>query len=486
MKINIDKTLKTPIYLQICGQIEKMILEGILTDGYVLPSERTLAKELGVHRNTVSKAYYELKSEGLLKSSRGMAYRVDFRGNDKAAKRQKAVNWEAMMRQEYENLVSDFDELYSRSFEPGIISFAGGVAAREPYPAEEIASVFEDILNNSRDKAYFYVPYQGDPELRKAIADYMATKGIRVSPANVQVFSENNQGLDFILSLMLSPGDGVIIDETMSADVHRTIELAGGKIITVPSDNDGIICDNLDKIIEKYNPKFIYVDSSFNNPTGVILPIERRKKILELSYRYRIPVIEEDEGSEIYYGKEPLPSIKSMDKGNNVIYMYSFSLTMLPGIGVSFVVADRRVVEQFAQMVSLRIANPDWAAQMVTLEYMKNGLFTERLKDFRNICRMKRDMMCEYLDRLAVRYGLEYRKPDGGVYLWVRLPGRANARDLLKETNKRGMTFMPGYVFYSRKALGRNYFRLNFSYPTEDEIRKGMETLDEAIKVVLK
>ena len=314
----------------------------------------------------------------------------------------------------------------------------------------------------------------------------MASKGIKATAANVQIFSENNQALDFILNLMLSPGDGVIIEDTMSADVYRTIEVAGGRIITVPTDEDGMMCDLLDVIIEKEKPKFIYVDSSYNNPSGTVLPLERRRRLLELSYRYRIPIIEEDEGSELYYGRDPIPSIKSMDPGSNVIYMYSFSLTMIPGIGTSFVIADKSLVKQFAGMVSLRITNTDWTAQMVMLEYMKNGLFIKRLDKFRRVYKTKRDLMCKRLDKLVTRYGLEYRKPEGGVYLWVRMPGRVSSRKLLEVAQRKGLTFMPGYVFFTRPSMGRSYFRLNYSYPSEEEIEKGMDILVEAIDEVMR
>lgn len=486
MKISIDKTEKTPLYLQIYSCVKGRIADGSMPDGYTLPSERILASELGVHRNTVTRAYAELKAEGLIESRQGSSYRVSTDLKSRERKVRKEVYWDSLLRREFATFAGDFDELYSKSFDRDIISFAGGVADREIYPPEEIAEVFEDVLKQSREKAYFYAPYQGDPELRKEISAFMATKGIKADPANVQVFSENNQALDFILNLMLTPGDGVIVDETMSADIYRTILLAGGKVINVPADEHGMMCENLDILIEKTNPKFIYVDSSFNNPKGTYLTVERKKKLLELSYRYRIPIIEEDEGSELYYDVERIPSIKSMDTGSNVIYMYSFSLTMVPGIGVSFVIADRRVIAKFSEMVSLRTASADWAAQMLMLEYMKNGLFTKRLEEFRRVYRKKRDMMCDRLDILAERYGIEYRKPAGGVYLWVRLPSRINSRYLLRETQKRGMTFMPGYLFFSSKFRGRNYFRLNYSYPTEEGIQKGMDILEEAIAAVLR
>jgi len=496
MKIEINRKDKTPVYIQIAGEIKNKLHTGEITDGYVLPSERVLAAELGVHRNTVTRAYGELKSEGLLDSSRGSCYRVSFRGGrgmgasdgtgesgsvSEEPDRRKAVSWEAVMRREYDDFISDFDELYSQSFNPGFISFAGGVAAREPYPPEEIADVFEELVRSSGDKAYFYVPYQGDPELIWQIVKYLASIGIRTKSSNVQILSENNQALDYILQLMLTPGDGVIVDEIMASDVYRTIELAGGKLITVPADEHGMIVDNLDKVIETSRPKFIYVDSSFNNPTGITLSLERRRKLLELSYQYRIPIIEDDESSEIYYGEPTPPSIKSMDHGNNVIYMYSFSLDMVPGIGVSFVVADRKIIRQFSNMVSLRVVNPDWASQMVMLQYMKSGLFAERLADFRSICKSKRDRMCRRLEKLSETCGLEYNVPEGGVYIWVRLPEGMNSRKLLRQAQKKGLTFMPGYVFFPRKNMGAQYLRLNFSYPTEEEIEKGMDILEECL-----
>ena len=486
MKITIDKSEKTPIYLQIAGQIKTSIYAGIISDGYVLPSERALAADIGVHRNTVTKAYDELRTEDIIESSQGKCYRVNFKRTEQDNSRPKAVNWQALMKREYEEFRTDFDDFYSRGFDSNYISFAGGVASREIYPPEEIASVFEKVIRDKDNKAYFYTTYQGDPRLRKEIAKYMASKGIKATAANVQIFSENNQALDFILNLMLSPGDGVIIEDTMSADVYRTIEVAGGRIITVPTDEDGMMCDLLDVIIEKEKPKFIYVDSSYNNPSGTVLPLERRRRLLELSYRYRIPIIEEDEGSELYYGRDPIPSIKSMDPGSNVIYMYSFSLTMIPGIGMSFVIADKSLVKQFAGMVSLRITNTDWTAQMVMLEYMKNGLFIKRLDKFRRVYKTKRDLMCKRLDKLVTRYGLEYRKPEGGVYLWVRMPGRVSSRKLLEVAQRKGLTFMPGYVFFTRPSMGRSYFRLNYSYPSEEEIEKGMDILVEAIDEVMR
>ncbi|MDO4545672.1 MAG: PLP-dependent aminotransferase family protein, partial [Bacillota bacterium] len=382
---------------------------------------------------------------------------------------------------DYVSFESDFDDLYSKAYEENLISFGGGVAAREPYPPDEIAAIFEKIITGSRERAYFYTPYQGDRTLRKEIAEFLETKGIITGASNIQMFSENNQALDFLMTLMLPPGDKVVTQEILSPDVYRTIRMAGGQIVTVPMDENGMLCDHLEALLQKEKPKFIYVDSSFQNPTGALLTIERRKKLLELSYKYRIPIIEEDEGSELYYGEKAVPSIKSMDTGSNVIYMYSFSLTMVPGLGISFVIADKDVVTRLSRMISMRIVTLDWAPQMLMLEYMREGIFFQRLETFRTVCRQKRDLMYEQLLVLAKEFSIEFSKPEGGVYFWVRLPKGMDARQLLKEAQKEGVAFIPGYIFYPKSAGGRDHIRLNYSYPTAEQIEEGMPKLGNAM-----
>lgn len=481
MNITVNRDEKTPLYLQIASEIKSMIFSGALANGCRLPSERVLAGNLKVHRNTVIRAYAELKGEGLISSYQGQAYHVNY-GSMFYGMVKKPVNWEALIKDEYINFDGDFDVLFNKSYERDIISFAGGVAARELYPPEEIASVFERVLTERKDQAYFYTPYQGDPELRREIASFLSTKGIITRPANIQLFTENNQALDFIMTLMLLPGDKVIVPEALSPDIYRAIQFAGGRLVTVPMDGHGMICDNLAALIEKEKPKFIYVDSSFNNPTGTILPLERRKALLELSYKYRVPIIEEDEGSELYYDTGSIPSIKSMDAGHNVIYMYSFSLTMMPGAGISFVIADSGVIRRLSELVSMKIVSLDWVPQMLLMEYMKQGVFYERLAGFRKICREKRDLMYSLLEDISSDTGTGCIKPDGGVYLWVRLPKGIDGRTLLKDARKEGVAFIPGYVFYPKSRRGNDHVRLNFSYPTMLQIESGMAKFGEIIR----
>jgi DNA-binding transcriptional MocR family regulator len=486
MIIPINKADKTPFYLQISLAMKKKILEGELLDGFPLPSERELATFIGVHRNTVTKAYNELKAEGLVGSAQGVGYRVQYgivesslgdnsKGNQKPWK-QKRVHWDSLIKEEYLNLESDFDDLYSKSYDTGSISFAGGISSPSIYLKKDISTSIHQMLSHSKGMSYFHTPYAGDLTLRKHLASFLHGKGIAVDATGIQVFSEMNQALDFLITLMLKPGDTVITEEPLSPDVYRTIKLAGGKIISVPVDEEGMICDHLGPLIEKHQPKFIYVNSSFQDPTGTCLSLARRKQLLSLSYQYRIPLIEEDAASDLCYNGPNIPRLKAMDRGNNVVYIFSFSLTFVPGVSISFVAGPKTLIDSLSNLVSVRLVSLDWLSQKMLAQSFETHLYYDKLKIFQEEYRKKMERMCGYLDRLKSR-GVSYRKPDGGVYIWCKMPGDMNMKQFFHDIEQLGVSFVPGNVFYPEKHRGSSYIRLNFSYPTPEQIERGMKII---------
>ncbi|HUM56696.1 MAG TPA: PLP-dependent aminotransferase family protein, partial [Bacillota bacterium] len=249
----------------------------------------------------------------------------------------------------------------------------------------------------------------------------------------------------------------------------------------VPVDENGMKGDNLAPLIEKHRPKFIYVNSSYQDPTGKVLSFERRKKLLQLSYRYRLPIIEEDAASEIFYGKSRIPSIKAMDEGDNVIYIYSFSLTFIPGVGAAFAVAPKQVIKSLSYLVSVRLISLEWASEKMLSAAFANDLYYKKLEDFRREYKEKRDRMCMWLDKLKP-FGVRYEKPSGGVYIWCSMPDKTDVAKLAVEAKKEGLNFVPGNMFYPGKKTGGQMIRLNFSYPSLKHIDEGMKTF---LKLVL-
>ncbi|MGC2873783.1 PLP-dependent aminotransferase family protein [Ihubacter sp. mB4P-1] len=480
MQIIVDKESRTPIYWQIADQIKEKIISGQLPDGSVLPSERAFAQMLGVHRNTIIKAYAALKDEELVESVRGVGYQVSYESSDfYEPDVRKRVNWSAMIKDEYQDMERTFDDIFQRSADANNISFSTGLPPAV-YEEANLAADFVAILNEQGGKPSFLTPYQGDLELRQRVISYLRTKGIKAGLNQVQILSETNQALDFIVTTLLKEGDKVIIEEPVSPDVYRVIRLAGCKAVTVPVDEDGMVCDHLEALIESHRPKFIYVNSSYHDPTGNILSVERRKKLLEISNRYRLPIVEEDAASELSFEDVTLPTLKAMDRSDNVIYIYSFSLTFVPGLSMAFVVAPEKLIKSLSYLVSIRMMTLDWITQKLLAKYITSGKFYENARRITSLNRERRDLMCEYLDRL-VPLGLSYQKPRGGVYVWCRLPAGVDGKEVAAMCMQRGISVVPGDIFFPNKNGGRDHIRLNYSFETKARIRLGMENMIEII-----
>ena len=278
----------------------------------------------------------------------------------------------------------------------------------------------------------------------------------------------------------MKPGDTVVMEEPVHPDMSRAMELAGAKILTVPVDQDGMRVDLLEKLILHKHPRFIFVNSSFHDPTGYILSLERRKKIIEISNTYRVPIVEEDAASELVYEGEKLPPIKAFDTLENVIYIYSFSLTFVTGLSIAVVAANADVIRSLSYLVSVRLMASDWMTQKLLGRYLDDGTYYKALDEFRASYRRKQRLVCEKLDEMAA-LGVSYERPRGGVYIWCRLPDGVDSKRFINRAYNMGLILIPGYVFYPFKNGGRNYVRINYSYESDERLLAGMEVFRAAL-----
>jgi len=485
MNIRIDHSIKTPVYLQIASRIKEQILSGEISRGGILPSERALAGILGVHRNTVVRAYSELKDQHLIESRQGVGYVASYSTamplSGQPAGKPKKVSWANLIKDEFLDMEVTFDDLFQRFGGENTYSLGSGIATVGIYNEQKIAADITELITAKGRNQYFYSPYKGDKFLRQKLVSFLSTKGISATTGQIQILTETNQALDFLVMLLIKPGDTVILGEPVSPDTYRTMELAGAVIRTVPLGDDGIDCCMLEEAVRQYMPKFIYVSSSFDNPTGTILPLEKRRKIVEISERYRIPVIEEDEASELVYEGNRMPPLKSFDTTGNVIYIYSFSLTFVPGLSLAFVTASRDVIRSLSYLVSVRMVATDWLSQNLVARYLDDGTYYGVLRDFCENYGQKRDIVCSHLDSMK-DLGVEYTKPRGGVYIWCRLPEGIDSKEFVSDAYSRGLALIPGYIFYPFRNGGRDRVRINFSYETPERLTKGMEVFRQLIE----
>jgi DNA-binding transcriptional MocR family regulator len=209
--------------------------------------------------------------------------------------------------------------------------------------------------------------------------------------------------------------------------------------------------------------------------------MERRKRIIEISNRYRLAVIEEDAASELVYSGAKFLPIKAYDTLNNVIYIYSFSLTFMPGLSLAFVVADQTLIERLSYLVSVRLVSSDWLAQKLIARYLGDGSYYQVLTKFRENYALKQELICRKLDQMKIM-GVEYERPRGGVYIWCKLPEGIDSKKLVDAAYQKGISILPGYVFYPMKNGGRDYIRLNYSYESSERLLLGMDILKDTIR----
>lgn len=488
MVIKINHSSQTPIYIQIKNQIREQVLLGTFQSEGVLPSERKLAEQLGVHRNTIIKAYHELKADGLIDGVKGSGHKVVYhlKEQEQGVRNCKhgIIPWQLLFKKELENQNTAFEHIFTTSYSDKVISFAGGIMPPEVYCKEDIKQVLMEAMETQPNEIYEYAPYQGLINLRKNIRNRLKEKAVKAKLSEIQVVADTNQVINHISELFISKGDCVITEEPISPEVYRAFRLAGAKIITVPMDHRGMISSVLEKLVNYNQPKLIYVNSSFHDPTGVVTSLDRRKEILEISYKYRVPIIEDDSASAISYTSHSIPTFKSLDRHGSVIYIFSFALTFAPGLKLAFLVAPKTVVEKLVFLMSLYMVSVDSLSQHLMSAYLEKGLYEKNLEQIKVCYKEKRDVMVTLLEE-GKSLGLLYEKPLGGIYIWCKLPKGIQAEKLYKKACKKGVVFMPGSLFFPNGTKGESFIRLNYSYPSIEQIKVGIPVLLSVIKKMI-
>jgi DNA-binding transcriptional MocR family regulator len=499
MQLHLDRSIKTPLYLQIRSQIRQLILTNKLPPGFRLPPERKLAASLGVNRTTVVNAYHELVADGLIQPHVGKGTIVNpplstehfslgpFAGAGNTEGLDSPVqpmSWQNFYTSQSERmynpvLASILDEIG----EEDQISFALGSPAGKYYPLEKFGQICQEIMQPGNWQAFAYGPTIGHYPLRKHLADWLCHRDIRSQAQSIMILSGSQQGLDLLAKVFLEPGDYIVMEEPSFLGAIGVFKAAGARILTVPLDQEGLRTDLLEQILSRHRPKFIYTLPTFQNPSGTKMSLSRRQTLLKLAYQYHVPIVEDDPYSELYYDGKPSPSLKSLDEHGYVIYLGTFSKILFPGLRLGWCVAPSLVLEQLTlakQHVDLHTST---TAQWVMTEFCNQGLLDEHLQIVRNQYRRQRDAMVTALTEFAPQ-DLTWTVPEGGYYLWCGLPPGIKGAALLTKAAEKKVTFVPGNAFYVNSG-GKDRIRLCFSHHSETTIREGIYRLCEAISEIL-
>lgn len=482
MKIQIDRSDKTPLYKQIAGQIQAQITSGEIPEGFQFPSERQLADALGVNRTTVLNAYKELKADGLIASHVGSGTVAVRNQNAEPVilSHRKDPMWEHLFSDHMKNQDSfDINKYLEVANQRDVISFAAGIASFELPPVQAFAGIEKELLGSGN--GLLVSPVAGFSSLRRVMSSYMQKRSCFCQPSEIMITSGAQQGIDLIARAFINPGDIVLIEEPSFFPAIRSFRSMGAKLMAVPMEEDGMDVDILEQLLTRYRPKLIYTMPAYHNPCGVTMSIPKRVRLLELAGRYGIPVLEDDPYSELNYEGPPVTPLKSMDKSGYVIYLSTFSKTIYPGLRLGWICADKKLISRLSGIRQLMDLHSGCISQQIAERFIVSGELKKYLTLIRREYRERRDIMTDALSRYAPA-GLTWNRPEGGYYLWCRLPEGLSSDILVTRAAERGVAILPGTPSYLTPYKGECYIRLNYTFPPRDRIAEGIRILCEVIE----
>ena len=377
---------------------------------------------------------------------------------------------------------SEIRELLKLTAKPEIISFAGGLPAPELFPVKEIAQVSHDLVLKEGQKLLQYATTEGRPTLREKIAKRMTEKyGTPVDMNDILITTGSQQCLDFAGKLFLDPGDVVLCESPSYLGALNAFNAYQPVFKEVPTDGDGIIPEELDKILATTPKcKFIYVIPDFQNPTGICWSLERRKKFIEVINKYDLPVFEDNPYGELRYRGESFPTLKSMDTKGLVSFLGTFSKIFCPGLRLGWIAGPHTIVEKFVmikQSADLHTSNFD---QGVADAYMDSYDLDAHVKEIVELYGHRRDLILKTMEE-EFPEGVEFTRPDGGLFLWVTVPEGVSARKVFDKCIEQKVAAVIGDAFYPNDKTDRS-MRVNYSCMPDDKIVEGVKRMAKAIK----
>jgi 2-aminoadipate transaminase len=392
---------------------------------------------------------------------------------------QVTTSWDEKFALRAQRLSSSFiREILKVTQQPEVISFAGGLPAPELFPVREFEEASRYILQHEASVALQYGPTEGYPPLIEYLEEKMRKYGVPAEQENILLTNGSQQALDLIGKIFIDPGDYVLTDGPTYLGALQAWNAYSANYLTVPLDDEGTQVEAVEDILRGRKVKFIYVLPNFHNPAGVTLSLERRRKLTELAARYGVFIVEDDPYGELRFEGEDITPLVVLHK-ENVIYMSTFSKTLSPGIRLGWIAAPARIITKLVQAKQGADLHTSMFVQMIASDICRRGLLRHHVRRIREVYKERRDVMLDAMERYFPP-GVKWTKPQGGLFLWVRLPEHVNAEELLQKAVAEKVAFVPGSAFYP-DGDGKNAMRLNFSNAQPEMIEEGIKRLGRAL-----
>jgi 2-aminoadipate transaminase len=371
-------------------------------------------------------------------------------------------------------------QIFTLLADPEIISFAGGNPSPDSFPEDALSRLAAEIIRDDGRKVLQYGVTAGIPSLKETVLNRLSKIGIRADAGEIIITSGSSQGINLAARVFLNPGDRILVESPTFLGALQTFYLYQADVKSVRMDECGLIPEDLEKKIKQHRPKFLYTIPTFQNPTGRTLSEARRKQVLEICERYDVLVLEDDPYRDLRYSGDALLPIKSMDTSGRVIYLYSFSKIISPGLRVCAAVADKEIIAKFnicKQGEDVHTAN---LSQALVDAYCRSGQLENHIAETNAMYSKQLQAMLELL-RAEFPKEVKYTQPEGGLFIWAELPEGIDAKAVFEKSLEKKVVFVPGEHFYC-EAPRKNTLRLNYSMASIQQIETGMRRLAEVIK----
>ena len=379
-------------------------------------------------------------------------------------------------------------ELFKLLGKPGIISFAGGFPDPAMFDVEGIKQASSKALAEDPGAALQYGATEGFGPLRDELASFMGTKGVALSPSELIVTTGSQQALDLLGKIMISPGDKVIVEGPTFLATIQCFRLYGAELISAPCDGHGVKTDELERLIAQHKPKFVYLIPTFGNPSGALLSLERRKKVLELAVKYNTLMVEDDPYGDLYFDEPPPPSLLALSStvpGSRdlIAYCGSLSKVLSPGLRVGWMIAQPELLAKATMCKQFSDAHTSTFAQATAAQYLKAGRMPATLDKVRTVYAERAKAMGNALKR-ELGDAVACTQPQGGLFFWARLTDKggknSDAGEFAKRAIAQGVAFVPGAPFYATHPDTAT-FRLSFATADVGKIQEGVGRLARAL-----
>lgn len=379
-------------------------------------------------------------------------------------------------------------EIFKYAADPEVVSLSAGNPSPEAFPIEEIKEISSRLLEENPIGVLQYSVTEGYPQLRETLKEYMKSHhNVGRDFDDILITTGAQQIMDLATKSLVNEGDVVITEAPSFIGSLNTFRSYNAKLVGVKIDDDGMNMEELEKALQTHkNARFIYTIPNFQNPSGITMSLEKRKKMYELAKKYNVLILEDNPYGDLRYSGEYIPCIKSFDDDGIVLYAGSMSKVISPGIRVAYVIAPKPIFQKMVVCKQGNDVHTNIWSQMVCNELMTKYDFDAHLEKLRNLYRKKAQFMMDLMDKYLVPMGITYAKITGGLFTMCTLPDYVDMQEFCKDAIKNKVCVVPGNAFLTDESEECHTFRVNFSTPTDEQLEKGIKLLAKTAEKYIK